>query len=162
MKREDAGGQCEFNRILTGLRLQPCAVAARSTRGYEKWLHSHPGEGISLSYGIGKWRHILFACSFTNIGDCSGLQWIMSYEGTNPVVHQIQMELMPWWFTVVHRPGRMMVGEDYLSRLHLESEIHIDPILNQYMQISCQNRIDNPPVSSSTEEVLPESLPNFR
>jgi hypothetical protein len=31
MKREDAGGQCEFNRILTGLRLQPCGVAAHPT-----------------------------------------------------------------------------------------------------------------------------------
>jgi hypothetical protein len=161
MKREDAGGQCEFNRILTGLRLQPCGVAARPTRRYEKWLHSHPGEGISLAYGIAKWRHVLFARAFTNIGDCSGLQWIMPYEGTNPVIHRIQMELMPWWFTVVHRPGRMMVGEDYLSRLHLDGEIHIDPILNQYMQISYQNRIDNPPASSS-EEVLPENLPSFR
>jgi hypothetical protein len=96
MKREDAGGQCEFNRILTGLHLQPCGVAACPTRGYEKWLHSHPGEGIFLSYGIGKWRHVLFARPFTDIGDCSGLQWIMFYEGTNPIIHCIQMELMSW------------------------------------------------------------------
>jgi hypothetical protein len=131
MKREDAGGKCECNRILTCLRLPPCGVAACPTQVYEQWLHSHPGEGISLLYGIAKWHDVLFARAFANISDCSGLQWIMSYEGTNPVIHRIQMELIPWWFTVVRRPGRMMVSKDYLSRLHLDGEIHIDPILNQ-------------------------------
>jgi hypothetical protein len=48
MERENAGGPCEFDLTLGGLRLFPCAFGGRICRGPERYLHSYLGEATAL------------------------------------------------------------------------------------------------------------------
>ncbi len=159
MDRENAGGPCEFDLTLSGLRLFPCSFGGRMTRGPERYLHSYLDEATGLKVGILKNRHILHGIPFSNIGDCIGIKWIMSYEGTNAPVNRLQMELMCWWFTVTHRPNRMLIDADYFSRLR--KSLHYDPLLIQYMEVAHNVYIRNKP-DADGPEVTAENMPNYK
>ena len=47
MDRENAGGPCEFDLTLGGLRLFPCSFGGRICRGPERYLHSYLGEATA-------------------------------------------------------------------------------------------------------------------
>ena len=159
MNRENAGGPCEFDLTLSGLRLLPCAFGGRMCRGPERYLHSYLGEATALKVGILKNRHVLYGIPFSNIGDCVGIKWIMSYEGTNAPIMRLQMELMSWWFTVTHRPNRMLINADFFSRI--KKDLQFDPLLIQYMQVAHDIYKRNQPDASSPE-VSPENMPNYK
>jgi hypothetical protein len=159
MERENAGGPCEFDLTLGGLRLFPCAFGGRISRGPERYLHSYLGEATALKIGILKNRHVLYGIPFSNIGDCIGIKWIMCYEGNNAPVNRLQMELMCWWFTVTHRPNRMLIDADYFSRLR--KTLNFDPLLIQYMEVAHTVYNRNKPDADSPE-VNPENMPNYK
>jgi hypothetical protein len=83
----------------------------------------------------------------------------MFYDGNNPVIKRIQLELMGWWMTIVHRPRRMNIVPDYFSKLG--HEFHFDPLLNKYMKFSKDNQTQHPPTATG-ESIQAENLPNFR
>jgi hypothetical protein len=87
------------------------------------------------------------------------MKWIMSYEGTNALVMQLQMELMSWWFTVTRRPNRMLMDADFFS--HLKKSLQFDPLLIQYMEVAHTIYINNKPDAHSPE-VSPENMPNYK
>ena len=103
MIREEAGGVCEFDMKKKGPRLLPCAFGSKKIAGYQKHVHGSLGEGLALRYAINKNRHVCWGKQFTAIIDCRSLKWIMSYAGNNPAICRLQMELMYWSFTLVHR-----------------------------------------------------------
>jgi hypothetical protein len=159
MKEEDAGGPCQFDITIGGLRLLPSSFGCHACLPNEEFLHSWVGEAKALQYGVKKNHHIIYGRPFTNIGDCSAIRWIMLYDGTNPVIKRIQLELMGWWMTVVHRSCRMNIAPDYFSKL--SAEFHFDPLLNKYLKIAKSNRTDNPPTATGPN-IQDENLPNFR
>jgi hypothetical protein len=159
MNRENAGGPCEFDSTLGGLRLYPYAFGGRMCQGPERYLHSYLGEATALKVGILKNRHVLYGIPFSNIGDCVGIKWIMSYEGTNAPIMRLQMELMSWWFTVTHRPNRMLIDADYFLRL--QQSLQFDPLLIQYMETAHTIYMRNKPDSDSTE-VQAQNMPNYK
>jgi hypothetical protein len=83
----------------------------------------------------------------------------MFYNGNNPVIKRIQLELMGWWMTIVHRPRRMNIAPDYFSKLG--NEFHFDPLLNQYQRIAAKNQTENPPEATGSS-IEDQNLPNFR
>jgi hypothetical protein len=83
----------------------------------------------------------------------------MSYEGTNAPIMRLQMELMSWWFTVTHRPNRMLIDADFFSRI--KKDLQFDPLLIQYMEVAHDIYKRNQPDASSPE-VSPENMPNYK
>ncbi len=69
------------------------------------------------------------------------------------------MELMCWWFTVTHRPNRMLMDADYFSRF--KKTMNYDPLLIQYMEVANAIYNRNKPDSDSAE-VNPENMPNYK
>jgi hypothetical protein len=159
MNRENAGGPCEFDLTLSGLRLFPCAFGGRICRGPERYLHSYLSEATALKVGILKNRHVLYGIPFSNIGGCISIKWIMSYEGTNAPVMRLQMELMSWWFTVTHRPNRMLMDADFFSCL--KKSLQFDPLLIQYMEVAHSIYTRNKPDADSPD-VSPKNMPNYK
>eukprot|EP00970_Alexandrium_tamarense_P020839 scaffold15742_cov228-Alexandrium_tamarense.AAC.1 len=112
MTREIAGGPCEFlisKDLSAAPRLRPVCMGSRRNKGYEKKLHSYLGEAFALDWAINQCRIQCWGQKFTAIGDCKSLQFIMTYEGKNPVVLRLQMRLMCWWMDLVHRPNSFNV-----------------------------------------------------
>jgi hypothetical protein len=159
MAEEDAGGVCKFDLTIHGLRLFPCSFGSRTCHPNEEFLHSYVGEAKALQYGVKKNHHLCYGRPFTNIGDCVGIRWIMFYNGSNPVIKRIQLELMGWWMTIVHRPRRMNIAPDYFSKLG--NEFHFDPLLNKYQRIAAENQNHHPPEATGTS-INDQNLPNFR
>jgi hypothetical protein len=158
MHREDAGGACEFDLLSkSDLRLLPIAFGSRKTIGNEVHFHSHPGECLAATWASIKNRHFLYGRPFTLLTDCAAINWLMSYEGHNHAVIRLQLELLSYWFTIAVRPGRMMEDANYFSRLG--EDLHIDPLLKDYLSFARQQYVDNP---TDKGDIKPDNLPGRR
>jgi hypothetical protein len=157
MNEEIAGGPCRFDTKLKGLRLRPIAFGSRRTIGNERHFHSYPGEALCASLAIIKNRHFLWGKEFTLITNCRALLWIMNYKGHNHAVKRLQLELIGYYFTICHRPGRMMEDANFLSRLNQDTSI--DPLLQDYLSFSRQIYSENKP---SSEELSYDNMPGRR
>src|SRR5210317_831761 len=117
MLREIRGGKCEFDKAIKGLRLRPIAFISRICKGKERDYHSYVGEAATGLWAMRKYKQWLIGMEFTWISDCSGLTKF--FEGTADITHTLQrwrLELLSLNFTIVHRPARMLVECDLLSR----------------------------------------------
>ena len=81
----------------------------------------------------------------------------MGYNGHNAAIIRLQMELMLWRFTVVHRPSRWVTDADYFSRTG--QTCHIDPLLIEYDTLWRVIYERNKPVIG---DIRPENLPGFK
>ena len=153
MKREDAGGPCEFDLTKSGLRLFSCAFGSRKCQSNETFLHSYVGEAKAMQFGIHKNAHILYGRPFTHIGDCRGCKFILSYDGPNHVIKRLQLEFMGWWMTLVHRNRNMNEAANYFS--YLGADLEYDPLLSQYLKLTDDYRRRHPPAASGND-ILPE------
>ena len=75
----------------------------------------------------------------------SSLQQVMIYKGSNHAIKRLQLELSGYFFTIVHRPGKMMEDANYLSRLNADSTI--DPLLKDYITKAATLHKDSEPPS---------------
>lgn len=157
MNEEINGAPCRFDTKLKGLRLQPIAFGSRCTIGNEKHFHSYPGEALCASWAIIKNRHFLWGKEFTLMTDCRALLWIMSYKGHNHAVKRLQLELIGYYFTICHRPGRMMEDANYLSRLNEDTSI--DPLLRDYLAFARQMYTQHKPAD---DDITTDNLPGRR
>jgi hypothetical protein len=89
--------------------------------------------------------------------DCRALLWIMSYKGHNHAVKRLQLDLIGCYFTIWHRPGRMMEDANFLSCLNQDTSI--DPLLHDYLSFSRQLYSENKP---SDAELSYENMPGRR
>ena len=97
--------------------LHPVAFGGRRCRGNEIQLHSHLGEGFAGDWAINKNCHMLLGMRFVLVTDCYAIRFILSYNGNNPAVLRLQMQLMCWDMDIVHRNDVYMTDADYWSRL---------------------------------------------
>ena len=125
------------------MRLLPVAFGSRKTKGNEVHFHSHPGESLAASWGTTKNRHFLWGRPFTLITDCRALIWLMDYKGHNHAVRRLQLEMLGYTFTIANRTGAMLKDANYFSRLG--EDIHVDPLLKDYLAIARQAYVNNPP-----------------
>jgi len=75
--------------------LRPVAFGGRHCWGNEirLHLHSHLGECFAGDWAINKNRHYLFGTWFVWVTDCYAIRFILSYDGNNPGIFWLQMQL---------------------------------------------------------------------
>ena len=56
---------------------------------------------------------MLFGQRFVWVTDCYAAGFILSYDGNNPVVLQLQMRLMCWDVDIIHRNDIHLTDADY-------------------------------------------------
>eukprot|EP00957_Ditylum_brightwellii_P208384 15357126-Ditylum_brightwellii.AAC.1 len=152
------GGECEFDiNPKSTLRLYPVTFGSRRTVGNERHFHSHAGESLAASWGSNKCRHFLWGRPYILILDQYALKWIVTYKGNNHAVMRLQLDLLNMFFTLVHRPGTMLEDANFFSRLG--EDTHIDPLLKDYMQFTCQMHVQHLPDKG---KITPDNLPGCR
>jgi hypothetical protein len=114
--RETQGGECEFEKKLSGLRLRPIAFISQR-RVEPSSRHSFVGEAATGRWAMLKFKRHLIGREFTWITDCSGLTKFFDteYEATH-TIQRWKLELLRFDFTIVHRPAKMLTECDMLSR----------------------------------------------
>ena len=157
MQREMEGGDCKVLQKDSKLLLRTTGFGLRKTRGRESSLHSHLGEGFCLNWSINRNRAKLWGVRFTAITDCYALKFILSYDGPNAVILQLQMRLMLWSMDLHHRNGKFLFSADYLSRLG--ADLCFDKISRLYLSKAVDLRRLHASVS---EAMRPENMPGYR
>ena len=109
-------GICLFDISKNGARLKPIAFGSHSCNSNEKNLHSFTGEAACGRWEIGQNRRFLWGSHFWWLCDCSAMTEILEYDGPIAMICRWAQELLGYNFTVVHRPSRMMIDVDALSR----------------------------------------------
>jgi hypothetical protein len=90
------GSDFNFMATSSAADLHPVAFGARRSHRNKVCLHSHLGEGFAGDWAINKCRHMLFGQRFVWATDCYAIKFILSYDGTNPAILCLQMQLMCW------------------------------------------------------------------
>ena len=86
MHREMEGGDCEFLLPKSTLCLRSTGFGSRTTRGRKSSLHSHLEEAFALDWAIHRHRAKLWGVRYTALTDCFALRFILTYDGSNPVL----------------------------------------------------------------------------
>ena len=118
---EAQGGPCLFELQTNGIRLRPIACISRATSGTETSYHSHTGEASVGLWAFNKWRKYLIGAEFTWIADSQGLKGFFEDDPDklHTALHVLQRwraALLMYHFVIEHRPARMLVDCDALSR----------------------------------------------
>ena len=74
---------------------------------------------------------MIFGTRFKWVTDCFALKFILTYEGDNPTVLRLQMQIMCWDVDLEHRTNEYLVDADYWSRLG--KDLCFDPLLLEYV-----------------------------
>jgi hypothetical protein len=96
------GSDFNFMAASSAAVLIPVVFGAWRSRGNKVCLHSHLGEGFAGDWAINKCRHMLFGQQFVWATDCYTIKFILSYDGINPAILCLQMQLMCWDVDIVH------------------------------------------------------------
>jgi len=118
-KEMEGSRRCDFDKKLSGLRLRPCHIVARTCKGNETEWHSATGELATGHYAMchPQLQIYLWLKEFTWLTDCSGN--IRDNDCKYPPKHveaRWAMDMMRFDYTIVHRPERMMFECNLLSR----------------------------------------------
>jgi hypothetical protein len=81
----------------------------------------------------------------------------MDYKGHHHAVWRLQLEMLGYWFSIANQPGRMLEVADSFSRLG--QDIHIDPLLKDYLAFARQAYFDGPP---SSDPINDQNMPGRR
>ena len=159
MRREMAGGTCEFMRDnkKTSGQLRPIAFGSRRCKGYERRLHSHLGEGFAGDFGLQKCQHYLWGIRNSWITDSYAMRFILSYDGTNGPLCRLQMRLCMLHVDIYHRNAKWLGDADYFSRHG--GDMWCDPLLAEHDAFAARLRkLHAAPVGP----LLPENMPGWK
>ncbi len=121
-------------------------------------MHSHLGEEFSGDYAINKCCQYVFGQRFVWVTDCYAIKFILSYEGGNPAILRLQMNLMCWDVDIIHRPDSKLIDANYWSCLG--TDITFDPLFRKYLQLTHQLRQSKP--APMDLRMHPENMPYYR
>jgi hypothetical protein len=97
-----SGADFSFMTKTSSAVRHPVAFGARHCRGNKVRLHSHLGKGFAGDWAMSKCCHMLFGQRFVWVTDCYAIKFILSYDGADPAILQLQMHLMGWDINIVH------------------------------------------------------------
>ncbi len=97
-----SGNGFHFLATTNGRVLYPVAFSGQHARGNTKFLHSCLGNAFCSDYAMNKFRHMCWGLRFVWVTDCYAVKFILSYDGTNQAILQLQMRLMGWDVDIIH------------------------------------------------------------
>lgn len=95
----------------------PLGYASRALSSPKARYSATEREGLAIIWGIKYWRAYLWGRHFTIVTDHSALLTIKRMRGENHRLDRWALTLAEYDFDVVHKPGRIHVDADALTRL---------------------------------------------
>ncbi len=157
MHQNMQGGSFDFMTRDSTATLCPVAFGCCHMQGNKKHLHFHLGEAFALDYAINKCRHMVFGQRFVCVTNCCALKFILSYDGQNPAILQLQMRFMCWDMVVEHRNGHCLADTDYFLRAG--ADLCYNPLLRDYIQPVAASRCCSP--APTKTPIAPKHQPYF-
>ena len=95
--------------------------ASRTLNNAEANYSTTKKEYLAIVWGVQVFRPFLVATHFEILTDHYALQWLRSMKSTSVILHRWAAALEDYWFTILHRPGKLQGHVDALSRLSTEN-----------------------------------------
>jgi len=102
-----------------------CLCLSRSLNKHERNYCSYKGEMLAAVWAIKMMRCYLHGIRFTLVTDHQPLCWLMSCTTLVGQYARWALSLQDYSFNTVHRPGKMHINADALSRMPLESSADV-------------------------------------
>jgi dUTPase len=97
-------------------------AASRKTTKYESNYPSYKGELSAIILGLRKYKHILLYKPFQIYTDSSALKHLVTMKEPTGIMARWLEEVQQYEFTVFHKPGKLNLNADALSRAsHLDA-----------------------------------------
>jgi len=107
------------------LREYMCLCLSRSLNKHERNYCSYKGEMLAAVWAIKMMRCYLHGIRFTLVTDHQPLCWLMSCSTLVGQYARWALSLQDYSFSTVHRPGKLHINADALSRMPLESSADV-------------------------------------
>lgn len=102
-------------------------------------------ECLAVIVGIEKFRPYIEGTHFTVMTDHASLQWLQKLKDPSGRLGRWALRLQPYDFTLVHRPGRLMVVADALSRaVEVVDEVDFGQTTDKWY-VSLRKRVEDDP-----------------
>ena len=95
--------------------------ASRTLNNAETNYSTTKKECLAIVWGVQVFQPFLVATHFEILTDHYALQWLRSMKSTSAILHRWAAALEDYWFTIIHRPGKLQGHVDALSRLPTEN-----------------------------------------
>ena len=99
---------------------RPIAFHSRTLSPAEQRHSSVEKEAYAVVEALRKWRHLLIGRHFTLVTDQKSVSFMFDRHHASKIknekIMRWRMDLSPFHFTILHRPGKKMIGPDTLSR----------------------------------------------
>jgi hypothetical protein len=92
------------------------------------------------------------------VTDCYAIKFILLYEGGNPAILRLQMQLMCWDVNIVHRPDSELADANYWSRLG--ADLNFDPLFHRYLELTHHLRWSL--LAPTDLPMRPENMPYYQ
>lgn len=83
---------------------------------FNRFKSAYDRELLALVLAVQKWKHYLMGCHFTVCTDHHSLQHLLQQRVATKEQQRLLIKLLPFDFTIVHKPGKQNFGADALSR----------------------------------------------
>ncbi len=91
------------------------------------------------------------------VTDCYAIHIILLYDGNNPAITRLQMQLMCWDVDIIHHNDPHLVDADYWSQLG--ADICFDPLFKSYLNFNRGLHKKFPAPTSLP--IKPENMPYY-
>jgi hypothetical protein len=91
------------------------------------------------------------------VTNCYAVKFTLSYDGSNPVILQLQMHLMCWDVDIIHCANNFLVDADYWSQLN--ADLCFNPTFHEYLQFISLLCALHPPLTDLPMQ--PENMPYY-
>lgn len=131
-------------------REHPVAYASRALTTAEQKYSATERELLGIIFGIEKFRGYIEGTQFTVITDCAALTWLHKLNQPTGRLARWALRLSQFTFEVKHRPGKLNIVPDFLSRN--VAAINIPNLTPDQWYLNMVNKVvENP-----------ENFPHFR
>lgn len=100
----------------TGAEERVIAYFSQKLSSTQRKYQTTERECLAVIVGIEKFRAYIEGAHFTVVTDHASLQWLQNLKDPAGRLGRWALRLQPYNFNLVHRPGRLMVVADALSR----------------------------------------------
>ena len=113
-------------------RGRPVAFFSRTLSSSERKWSSYEKEAYAIVESVRKWRHYLSGKKFTLITDQKSVSYMFDSRHKNKIkndkVIRWRIELLPYTYDLVYRPGKYNLAADAMSRLCCASSTSISDL----------------------------------
>lgn len=141
--------------------LHPVAYASRKLKGAEIKYSTVEKEALGVVWAVTYYKHYLLGKHFTVYCDQASLSYVLKLKDSTSRIARWIMTLSQYDYKIIHKPGKLNVTADYLSRNVNKIEVENEASINSKIDPSLFDRIATTQISDSKCSIIKNQIQNL-